>query len=450
MREPWSIIFRLPVIGTGLSSRWQRQPLRPYTHTHLPPRATRQAHGLRSSSSSSSSNNNNNNNSPSLSEEMKSRHIPTRSGPWQTSNIHDLHQSLKDHLDLEPLETPSLTLIPPGFHHVTHNMIVKESQLCEDGAERRHAPGNGDEWKFRVWAGGHMKFAMPLIRADTNTTEYVRVTEKITNVRVLGDPKRSRDAKILVTLTKSFFRDSNLITNNDNMGNKIHGTESSSNTPEPEVEAESNSGSPRSDSAYASASTLLIRENKHLCFMRHVPPSLQSPAATATGGRRLPPPSSFSDPFHAQTMTPSRTLLFRFSALSQNAHAIHLDADFTRRVYGIPNLLVQGPLTSVLMLEVLRKALALFVQQNGQLQSSPLVVQEFDYKNLLPLFVDEPMTIACKRAESGQGSAAQDRWDVWIQKGQGENEMLAVKGKALVAPVPVPQKAHNNRNETGR
>ncbi|KAJ4503321.1 hypothetical protein HRR78_007111 [Exophiala dermatitidis] len=420
MREPWSIIFRPPVIGTGLSSRCQRQPLRPYTHTHLPPRATRQVHGLRSSSSSS---NNNNNNSPSLSEEMKSRHIPTRSGPWQTSNIHDLHQSLKDHLDLEPLETPSLTLIPPGFHHVTHNIIVEESQLCEDGAERRHAPGNGDEWKFRVWAGGHMKFAMPLIHADTNITEYVCGTEKITNVRVLGDPKRSKDAKILVTLTKSYF-----------------GTESSS-TPESETEPKSDSGS---------ASTLLIRENKHLCFMRHVPPSLQSPLAGATGGRRLPPPSSFSAPFHAQTMTPSRTLLFRFSALSQNAHAIHLDADFTRRVYGIPNLLVQGPLTSVLMLEVLRKALALFVQQSGQLQSSPLVVREFEYKNLLPLFVDEPMTIACKRAESGQGSAAQDRWDVWIQKGQGENEMLAVKGKALVAPVPGPQKAHNNRNETGR
>ncbi|KAL2401031.1 hypothetical protein ABEF95_000747 [Exophiala dermatitidis] len=375
---------------------------------------------------------------------MKSRHIPTRSGPWQTSNIHDLHQSIKDHLDLvEPHwhGTPSLTLVPPGFHHVTHNVIVEESQLCEDGAERRHAPGNGDEWKFRVWAGGHMSFAEPVIDVDMNTTEDVRVTEKITNVRVLGDPKRSKDAKILVTLTKSFFRGSNLV-NNNHMKSKIHGTESSSNS---NPESKSNSDTPGS----APASTLLIREHKHLCFMRHVPPSLQSPLA-ATTSRKLPPPSSFSDPFHAQTMTPSRTLLFRFSALSQNAHAIHLDADFTRRVYGIPNLLVQGPLTSVLMLEVLRKAVALFVQQSGELQSPPLAVREFEYKNLLPLFVDEPITIACKRAESGQGSAAQDRWDVWIQKGQGENAMLAVKGKALVAPVPGPQKAHNHRNETDR
>ncbi|EXJ92065.1 hypothetical protein A1O3_00615 [Capronia epimyces CBS 606.96] len=362
---------------------------------------------------------------------MKARQLPTQSGPWTVSHVRDLRQALRQHLSL----AHQGSLIPPGFHHVSFNRIVEENQLCEDGAERSHAPS--DAWKFRVWAGGHMGFDMP--RVHVNTTKFVKVSERITDVRVVGDPARD-DSKIFVTLTK--WLRASLHKKNDDT----------------DIDTDTSGGS----SAFAS----MIREQKHLCFMRDVPPSLKAAGSTP---RRLPPPT---EPFHSQTMTPSRTLLFRFSALSQNAHAIHLDADFTRRVYGIPDLLVQGPLTSVLMLEVLRKALRMASRvedgrfsQDGRFQlysseSDPdhnhvLAVREFEYRNLLPLFVDEPITIACKRAvtndspsaynshvggsegEGGWPASPGEKWDVWIQKGQGDNAMLAVKGKALVQPVRV-------------
>ncbi|RMZ76023.1 hypothetical protein DV738_g5147, partial [Chaetothyriales sp. CBS 135597] len=45
-------------------------------------------------------------------------------------------------------------------------------------------------------------------------------------------------------------------------------------------------------------------------------------------------------------VTPDAALLFRFSALTLNAHAIHLDRQYTRQAYGLPDLVVHGPLTT--------------------------------------------------------------------------------------------------------
>ena len=48
------------------------------------------------------------------------------------------------------------------------------------------------------------------------------------------------------------------------------------------------------------------------------------------------------------------TLLFRFSALTYNAHRIHYDRDYARDVEGYPGLLVHGPLQAILMAECVR------------------------------------------------------------------------------------------------
>lgn len=48
------------------------------------------------------------------------------------------------------------------------------------------------------------------------------------------------------------------------------------------------------------------------------------------------------------------TLLFRFSALTANAHRIHYDEPYTRNVEGYPGLVVHGPLLVLLMLELVR------------------------------------------------------------------------------------------------
>ena len=52
----------------------------------------------------------------------------------------------------------------------------------------------------------------------------------------------------------------------------------------------------------------------------------------------------------------SPALLFRFSALTYNAHRIHYDRDFARDVEGYPGLLTHGPLQALAMAEAARAA----------------------------------------------------------------------------------------------
>ena len=55
-----------------------------------------------------------------------------------------------------------------------------------------------------------------------------------------------------------------------------------------------------------------------------------------------------------RVVTPDPTLLFRFSALTFNAHRIHYDRAYATAVEGYPGLVVQGPLTAVLLMELVR------------------------------------------------------------------------------------------------
>lgn len=54
-------------------------------------------------------------------------------------------------------------------------------------------------------------------------------------------------------------------------------------------------------------------------------------------------------------LRPHETLLFRFSALTANAHRIHYDTPYARDVEGYPGLVVHGPLLALLMLELVRR-----------------------------------------------------------------------------------------------
>ncbi|MEV7087486.1 hypothetical protein AB0O07_16540 [Streptomyces sp. NPDC093085] len=54
-------------------------------------------------------------------------------------------------------------------------------------------------------------------------------------------------------------------------------------------------------------------------------------------------------------LQPTETLLFRFSALTANAHRIHYDTPYCRDVEGYPGLVVHGPLLALLMMELVRR-----------------------------------------------------------------------------------------------
>ncbi|KAI6150417.1 hypothetical protein BKA82DRAFT_4115428 [Pisolithus tinctorius] len=81
------------------------------------------------------------------------------------------------------------------------------------------------------------------------------------------------------------------------------------------------------------------------------------------------------------TYKPSLTTLFRFSALTFNGHYIHLDKTYAQEHEGYPERLVHGPLTALMLLEVL-----LFNQPELRLRT-------FGYRARNPIIVDRQCTI---------------------------------------------------------
>jgi len=75
----------------------------------------------------------------------------------------------------------------------------------------------------------------------------------------------------------------------------------------------------------------------------------------------------------SRVITPDPTLLFRFSAITFNAHRIHYDRDYATTGEGYPGLVVHGPLTAVLLMELVRS-------------HSPRPVSAFTFRGLAPLF----------------------------------------------------------------
>ncbi len=109
---------------------------------------------------------------------------------------------------------------------------------------------------------------------------------------------------------------------------------------------------------------LCLQEEQDIVYREPGAPVL-APQAKA-----LPPPPAGS---WSRTVQPDTRLLFRFSALTFNAHRIHYDRAYAAEVEGYPGLVVHGPLTAVLLLQLVR-------------QSTSRPVLAFSFRGLAPLF----------------------------------------------------------------
>ncbi len=96
----------------------------------------------------------------------------------------------------------------------------------------------------------------------------------------------------------------------------------------------------------------------------------------------------------------SPTLLFRFSALTYNAHRIHYDRDYARHVEGYPGLLTHGPLQALAMAEAARAAGFSGDQHDGRLH--------FDYRLTSPLFDYQGMMVGAAREQDAMVTAVRD------------------------------------------
>lgn len=91
----------------------------------------------------------------------------------------------------------------------------------------------------------------------------------------------------------------------------------------------------------------------------------------------------------SHTLTPDARLLFRYSALTFNTHRIHYDAPYAQNVERYRGLVVHGPLTASLLLQLAARELG----ENA--------VRSFEFRGVSPAIVDEPLHLAMRRAGEG-------------------------------------------------
>jgi 3-methylfumaryl-CoA hydratase len=120
-------------------------------------------------------------------------------------------------------------------------------------------------------------------------------------------------------------------------------------------------------------------------------PAAASPAAASGATREWP-------------VAVDPVLLFRFSALTYNAHRIHYDRDYARQVEGYPGLVVHGPLQALLMAELARRVTTL---PDACEYSYRLVAPLFEGQGLLvSATVDGDVTRVTARDADGRQTAA--------------------------------------------
>ena len=82
------------------------------------------------------------------------------------------------------------------------------------------------------------------------------------------------------------------------------------------------------------------------------------------------------------TITPDSTLLFRYSAMTFNGHRIHYDHHYTTSEEGYPGLVVQGPLTATLLMNL------------AQASRPHAPLREFEFRGAAPAFVDQALQLS--------------------------------------------------------
>ena len=273
---------------------------------------------------------------------------------------------------LPGMKAPSTSpYLPHGYHLIHFPSKTPLSALLPDGTEPMQSPG--EPFTRRMWAGGSFAIRQAM---KVDSSAY-HCQERIIDVQSRGQGK---DEKIFVEIDRKIFP----------------------------------GAYPGERKKRGKRTAMQLNETRTLVFMRHDRQRLSADGVPSHPKLLLP--TEAPDFFH--TLVPTAALLFRFSALTFNAHAIHLDKHYCHDIEGHRNLLVHGPLTLVLMLQFLNGHLRRSVATEGSREE----IFSVEYRNLAPLYAEEEMKICAKQKEKGTLS---NSWDVWVE---GKDGGYAVKG----------------------
>ncbi|KAH0373217.1 phytanoyl-CoA dioxygenase family protein, partial [Aureobasidium melanogenum] len=313
----------------------------------------------------------------------------------QRMNEHmlDVFKEIHESAPLTP-PAPNQPLPMPIPHHLLYFEPTKPpSDLLPDGTNPDHSPG--EPFVRRMWAGGSVLFdsKKPLLMDNSRAV----CLESIRDIAVKGKPG---DEKVFVGIERRIAA-----LNKDEEKAMADANGQLDKTLALEENIRQRLWMP-SDVEFGPAN---IIERRNIVFMRERTPEQAKEAVTAAKkpGKMLKP--QHEPDFH-HTLRPDAQLLFRYSALTFNAHSIHLDPQYCQTVEGHKHLLVHGPLSFTLMLTILQKQLA---KEGGREQ-----IKSVEYKNLAPLYAYDPLKICGRKADDL-------KYEVWAETPEGG---IAVKG----------------------
>ena len=110
------------------------------------------------------------------------------------------------------------------------------------------------------------------------------------------------------------------------------------------------------------------------------------------GAPAVKPPAAPEGAVWSRTINPDPVLLFRYSAVTYNGHRIHYDRPYTTQVEGYPDLIVHGPLTATLLMELAR-------------DSNPgRSIASYSFRAVSPLYSPAPFVVAGRPSDDGKGA----------------------------------------------
>lgn len=132
---------------------------------------------------------------------------------------------------------------------------------------------------------------------------------------------------------------------------------------------------------------LAVRETQSIVFRAPAPITTPVPTISAA-----PAPASAPDLSSWQwqrKVTPNAAMLFRYSALTFNSHRIHYDTPYAQQEEGYADLVVHGPLTATLLMDLAQRQLGI----NS--------LRHFQMRAISPAFVNQTLYLVGKPAEDG-------------------------------------------------
>ncbi len=110
-------------------------------------------------------------------------------------------------------------------------------------------------------------------------------------------------------------------------------------------------------------------------------------ASKASGNSEIILSQQIEADFQKQII-PDETLIFQYSALGFNTHKIHLDREYAKNTEGLPDLVVNGGLSTLFLTDYLRTNLK-------------LEITDIKIKHIAPLYCNRPITLTAVKKETG-------------------------------------------------